>query len=180
MKELLVGGFNKVFEIGQVFRNENVSFKHQPEFTSIEGYSICEDRSCVMKMMEYLLRKLVNEIIGSNELPLIDRNGEIFKTIDISKEFNVISIPTVIKELHPDIIDIIDSIYIIYLYFCLEDNIKELKSIAEKNKITLNPPFTTIRIVDDIVYTLIEPNCIEPTFIIDHPIVYIHLFIYYF
>lgn len=112
LKELLVGGFNKVFEIGQVFRNENVSFKHQPEFTSIEGYSICEDRSCVMKMMEYLLRKLVNEIIGSNELPLVDRNGEIFKTIYISKDFNVISIPTVIKELHPDIIDIIDSIYI--------------------------------------------------------------------
>lgn len=117
LKELLVGGFNKVFEIGQVFRNENVSFKHQPEFTSIEGYSICEDRNCVMKMIEELFKKLVKEINGSDELSLVDRNGEVFKTIDVSKKFNIVSIPEVIKELNPDIIDIIDSILLL-LFIC--------------------------------------------------------------
>lgn len=58
------------------------------------------------------------------------------------------------------------------MFHFIEDDVKELKSIAEKNHINLNPPYTTIRIVDDIVSTLIEPYCIEPTFIIDHPIVY--------
>lgn len=58
LKELIVGGFNQVYEIGKVFRNENVSFKHQPEFTTIEGYSICQDRNSVMIMIE----KLINNI----------------------------------------------------------------------------------------------------------------------
>ena len=68
MKELIVGGFDKVYEIGKVFRNEGIDASHNPEFTSLEFYMAYADYRDLMTLTEDLLRQLCQELYGSDHV----------------------------------------------------------------------------------------------------------------
>ena len=79
MKELIVGGFDKVYEIGKVFRNEGIDASHNPEFTSLEFYMAYADYRDLMDLTEDLLRKLCIELYGTDHvmIPQFDINHKV-------------------------------------------------------------------------------------------------------
>jgi len=79
LKRLVVGGFDSVYELGRIFRNEGVSTRHNPEFTSVEVYEAYADYESMMELTESLVEGLATELVGSTTLPYGD------ETIDVAR-----------------------------------------------------------------------------------------------
>ena len=84
LKRLLVGGVDKVFEIGRNFRNEGLSRRHNPEFTMLEAYEAYGDYATMMETVESLIRHLALTVVGSLTIEHRNADGEVYKTIDLS------------------------------------------------------------------------------------------------
>lgn len=84
LKRLLVGGVDKVFEIGRNFRNEGLSRRHNPEFTMLEAYEAYGDYATMMETVESLIRHLALSVVGTLKIEHRNADGDIFKTIDLS------------------------------------------------------------------------------------------------
>jgi lysyl-tRNA synthetase class 2 len=97
LKRLVVGGFEKVFEINRNFRNEGISTKHNPEFTMLEFYEAYRDYRYLMDLTEEMLRAVAQEALGSLQL----RYGE--HTIDLARPFGRLSVLDAIRKFHPEI-----------------------------------------------------------------------------
>lgn len=97
LKRLVVGGFERVYEINRNFRNEGLSTRHNPEFTMIEFYQAYADYTDMMDLTEELLRMLTQEILGTTQLPY---QGQIF---DFGKPFARLTIPQALAKYNPDI-----------------------------------------------------------------------------
>ncbi len=155
LKELVVGGLNKVFEIGKQFRNEGIDTTHNPEFTSIELYSAYEDYNTLMKLTEDMLSKLV----------LLNKNGYKF-TLESGKEINFEPPFQTI-----DMIPFLEN----KTGISFPENMgtdefnKILIEYFQINTIKLPEPPTTAKMIDKLTETYIEPLCWNPTFIINHP-----------
>ena len=85
LKRLLVGGFNKVFEINRNFRNEGISRKHNPEFTMLEAYWAYADFEKVANLVEELICYLAEKICGSQRIEHLDADGKIVRTINLKR-----------------------------------------------------------------------------------------------
>jgi lysyl-tRNA synthetase class 2 len=155
LKKMLVGGFEKIFEIGKNFRNEGIDREHNPEFTMMELYYAYCDREGLMKFVEELLKELVkrfNKKFGGKGLAIEYQGNK----IDFSKKWKRIKYVEVIKK------------YTGLDYF--ENSLDDFIKFAEKNNIEFNPKIVTkAKIVDEIFKKLIRKNLINPTFLIDHP-----------
>lgn len=92
LKRLIVGGLEKVYEIGRVFRNEGVSTRHNPEFTMIELYEAYADYHDIMDLTESMVRHIANEVLGSAK---VQYNGE---TIDLESAWTRLHIVDAVKE----------------------------------------------------------------------------------
>lgn len=150
LKRLVIGGFERVYEINRNFRNEGVSTKHNPEFTMIEFYTAYEDYHFSMTIVENLIRKAAQEVAGSQQLPYGNH------IIDFEKPFTRISIKESVK-LHANLTDSdLDQNNIDATLKKL--NIKITRTLSISEKIYL--------IFDEVV----ESKLIQPTFIIDFPI----------
>lgn len=154
LKELIVGGLNKVFEIGKQFRNEGIDTTHNPEFTSIELYSAYEDYNTLMKMTEHMISNLVMKIKNNYKFEIMD------KEISFEPPFQVIDmIPFLEKKLE--------------ITFPKDMSTNEFNQMLIEyfnfNKIKLPEPPTTAKLIDKLTETYIEPLCWNPTFIINHP-----------
>ena len=154
LKELVVGGLNKVFEIGKQFRNEGIDTTHNPEFTSIELYSAYEDYNTLMKMTEQMISDLVIKIKRNYKFQIIN------KEINFEPPFQVIDmIPFLEKKLE--------------ITFPKDMSTNEFNQMLIEycnfNKIKLPEPPTTAKLIDKLTETYIEPLCWNPTFIINHP-----------
>jgi len=161
LKQLVVGGINRVYEIGKQFRNEGIDLTHNPEFTTCEFYWAYADYNDVLKITEELVSGMVKEITGSYVLKY-HANGadqppiEIdftppFKRIPLIKgleEHGKLSFP---KD--------IDS----------EETRQYLVNVLKERNIKMTPPFTTARLLDKLVGEYIEPLLVNPGFICDHP-----------
>ena len=97
LKRLVVGGFEKVFEINRNFRNEGISTRHNPEFTMLEFYEAYRDYRHLMDFTEVMLRELAKQVLGTLQL----RYGE--HTIDFAKPFERLTILEAIRKFHPEI-----------------------------------------------------------------------------
>ncbi len=155
LKKMLVGGFEKIFEIGKNFRNEGVDREHNPEFTMMELYWAYQDREGLMKFTQKIIQRLVkayNNWRGRKDLK-IEFQG---KTIDLSGKWPVYRYVELIKE----------KTGLDYFH----DDLNKFLELAKKYNLEINPKIVTKgKIVDEIFKKLIRPHLIQPTFLIDHP-----------
>jgi len=155
LKKMLVGGYEKIFEIGKNFRNEGIDKEHNPEFTMIELYWAYQDRDGLMKFTQRIIKELVkkyNFMRGKNGLKIEFQN----KVIDLSKKWPVYKYVDFLRE--ETGLD----------YF--KDSLDNFLKLAKEKHIEFNPKIITKgKIVDEIFKKLIRPKLISPTFLIDHP-----------
>lgn len=151
LKRLIVGGCERVYEMGRVFRNEGISIKHNPEFTLLELYQAYTDYYGMMELTESLIKYLVNEILDN---PIIDYQGT---QLDFSKPFEKITMLDAVKK-YADI------------------DFNEIKTLEEARKIAKdnNIEFEQHHGKGDILNLFFEHFCehrlIQPTFLLDHPV----------
>jgi len=150
LKRLIIGGFEKVYEMAKDFRNEGMDKHHNPEFTMLEFYWAYADYNDLMEMLEELYRHLAKTIIGAEQFPF----GE--HSIDFGKKFARISYMRSIT--HVCGYDLIDM---------TED---ELKVLAKKHEINTDDFKGRGDYFDAFFSYFIEPYLIQPTFVMDYPI----------
>lgn len=152
LKRLLVGGFEKVFEINRNFRNEGISIKHNPEFTMMELYQAYADFNDMMNITEDLISSLTYHLYGSYEIPYED------KMINMQKPWKRITMQDIVKE---------------YTGFDLEiQNTDELAIEFAKNlniELDKNKKYTKFGILNLLFEEKVEANIINPTFITKYP-----------
>eukprot|EP01133_Synstelium_polycarpum_P003477 gene3477-3967_t len=157
LKQLVISGFDRVFEIGKQFRNEGIDLTHNPEFTTCELYQAYADYNTMMELTEDLISKMVFDAVGSYKVPLPSNNDV---TIDFTPPFKRIHFIPKIEEfvgrkLPADLVS----------YDC----IPELLQICKESGVQCSAPHTPSRILDTMAGHFLEPLCTQPTFIIDHP-----------
>ena len=151
LKRLIVGGLERVYEIGRVFRNEGVDTRHNPEFTLMELYQAYTDYEGMMELTESMFRYLAEKVCGST---LISYNGT---PIDLGKPFARLTMIDAIKQ-----------------YAGIDfDQVKtdeEAKALADEHHIAYEPRHKRGDIINMFFEEYCEEKLIQPTFIMDHPI----------
>jgi lysyl-tRNA synthetase class 2 len=159
LKQLIIGGFNKVFEIGKQFRNEGMDLTHNPEFTSMECYWSPADYNNMMDFCEKLISEIVFKIFNKYQVKYTVDNKEI--ELDFTPPFKRVDIIEELKKKTGYSFENLDS----------SETTTELMALCERNNIQFPPPFTTPRILDKLIGHFIEVDCIQPTFLMHHPII---------
>lgn len=159
LKNLIVGGLNKVYEIGKQFRNEQIDLTHNPEFTSIELYQAYADYNDMMEFTEEVLCKIVMEIKGTLKFNVKGEDGQ-DKEISFERPWRRIS---VVEELEKILNRKMPE------NFEGEEPRQFLDKLCEELKIPCSAPRTTARLFDKLIAEYIEVQCDSPTFLIDHP-----------
>jgi len=161
LKELVVGGLDRVYEIGKQFRNEGIDLTHNPEFTTCEFYMAYADYYDLMNMTEEMISGMVKEVCGGYKVQYHPNGSEQPPIeIDFTPPFQRISL-----------IDGLDKYAGIKVPADLasEETRLFLVKTCEQKGVVCTPPQTTTRLLDKLVGEFIEPKCINPTFITDHP-----------
>lgn len=151
LKRLVVGGFERVYEINRNFRNEGVSTRHNPEFTMLEFYQAYSDYNDLMDLTEDLLRKLTEEVLGSST---VTYQGDEFH---FGKPFTRMSV-------FDSILHFNDSIKAEAL-----SDIDQARAIAESLGVKIKTSFGLGKIQIEIFEKTVEHRLIEPTFITEYP-----------
>eukprot|EP00262_Sarcandra_glabra_P015773 TRINITY_DN4952_c0_g1_i1.p1 TRINITY_DN4952_c0_g1~~TRINITY_DN4952_c0_g1_i1.p1 ORF type:complete len:629 (-),score=136.26 TRINITY_DN4952_c0_g1_i1:178-1986(-) len=161
LKELVVGGLDRVYEIGKQFRNEGIDLTHNPEFTACEFYMAFADYNDLMETTEQLLAGMVKELTGGYKIKFhangLDKDPiEIdftppFRRIDMIQDLEAIANLNIPKDLSS------------------EEANKYLVDACTKFDVKCPPPQTTARLLDKLVGHFLEGTCLNPTFIINHP-----------
>ena len=150
LKRLLVGGIERVYEIGRDFRNEGVSFKHNPEFTQLEFYCAYADYLKVMEMTEQMLAFVCDRVLGKRK---VTYNGS-----ELSFE-----IPWPRLELRQGIINTSG------IDIASFPTAKSLEAEMKRQGIETKPGETRGKLIDQLLSEFLEPTLIQPTFIYDYP-----------
>jgi len=161
LKQLVIGGLDRVYEIGRNFRNEGIDMTHNPEFTACEMYAAYWDYNDLIEFTEQLISQMVLTIKGSYKVPYHPDgpDGRVIE-IDFTPPFRRISMVSALEEkIGEKIPRDLDS---------AEAN-EVLNNLCKKYKIECSPPHTTARLLDKLIGEYIEPECMNPTFICDHP-----------
>ncbi|RFB10924.1 lysine--tRNA ligase [Bacillus sp. HNG] len=151
LKRLIVGGLEKVYEIGRVFRNEGVSTRHNPEFTMIELYEAYADYKDIMSLTENLVAHIAQEVLGTTTITY----GE--HEIDLKPEWKRLHMVDAIKEY-------------VGVDFWKEMSLEEARQLAKENNVEINDNMQYGHIVNEFFEQKIEDKLIQPTFIYGHPV----------
>jgi lysyl-tRNA synthetase class 2 len=151
LKRLVVGGFDKVYEMGRAFRNEGISVRHNPEFTLLECYQAYIDYNDMMRLVEEIFRNIAKEVLGNTKLTY---DG---KTIDLGFPWQRLHLREAIKN---------------YCGIDFEDypDAASLKSRMAKLDMDVDPTKGRGRLIDELISTFVEPKLIQPTFLLDYPV----------
>ncbi|MCX8063905.1 MAG: lysine--tRNA ligase [Candidatus Hydrogenedentes bacterium] len=151
LKKLIVGGFEKVFELNRCFRNEGVDTKHNPEFTIMEMYEAYQDYIGLMDETEDMLYTVMTKVIGSEEF---EYQG---LKISLKRPWERIPLYEAIRN---------------YAKIDLENtrDREEAKKIAESIGVEIKPEMGYGKIVDEVMSTKVKPHLINPTFLYDYPV----------
>ena len=153
LKRMVVGGFEKVYELGRIFRNEGISTKHNPEFTSVEIYQAFSNYVDMMNLTEELIRDVVADACGSL---LINYQN---KEIDFSKPWLRISMKDIVKKYTGIDFDSFDG------------NFNAAKQAVKSINVQFSNKVNTMgRLLNEVFEQKVESELIEPTFVIDYPI----------
>jgi lysyl-tRNA synthetase class 2 len=151
LKRLVIGGFDRVYEIGRVFRNEGISVKHNPEFTLLECYQAYGDYNDIMRLVEEMFRHIAKEIMGDTKLAYND------EAIDLSLPWQRIDLREAIKNYCGiDFEDYPDAVF--------------LRSRMAELDMDVDPTKGRGRLIDELISTFVEPKLIQPTFLLDYPV----------
>ncbi|RCJ24636.1 lysine--tRNA ligase [Nostoc minutum NIES-26] len=152
LKRLIVGGFEKVFELGRIFRNEGISTRHNPEFTTIEVYQAYADYNDMMALTEGIITTVAQEVLGTLEITYQE------KPVDLTQPWRRVTMHDLVKE-----------------YTGLD--FKSFQTLEEAKAASKNAGLEDIEDVPSVGKLLneafeqkVEENLIQPTFVIDYPV----------
>lgn len=151
LKRLIVGGMEKVYEIGRVFRNEGIDQTHNPEFTMLELYTAYHDFRDVMDLTEGIIQHVAKAVKGDDNLIFQDQE------LAIHKPFKRAHMLDLIKEKTG-------------LDFWQELSLDEAKALAQEHKVPVEAHFTVGHIINAFFEAFVEETLIQPTFVYGHPV----------
>ncbi|WP_341785689.1 lysine--tRNA ligase [Ilumatobacter fluminis] len=151
LKRLIVGGMEKVYEIGRVFRNEGISTRHNPEFTMMELYQAFADWTDVMAITERLITAAARDALGTSEIEI---RGD---TVDLADPWPRLSMCGAVSEavgttVHPS------------------QPVDDVRALADRHGVSYEPSWGSGRIIEGLFEKLCEANIVRPTFVTGHPV----------
>lgn len=150
LKRLIVGGFEGVYEISKNFRNEGMDKMHNPEFSAMEIYIAYKDYNWMMEMTETLINTIVRKVNGAEEVQYDGNN------INLKLPFQRIKMFDILKK---------------YTGRDLKGlNREELLKVCKELSVEVDPKASTMKLIDEIFSVKVQPELIQPTFIIDYPV----------
>lgn len=159
LKQLVIGGLERVYEVGRQFRNEGIDLTHNPEFTTCEFYMAYADYNDLLDMTEQMISGMVREITGSYVIKYAaDEGGEPIE-IDFSPPWRRVGMIAGLEEATGTTFPPLEA----------PEMPAFLEALCKKYNVECSPPRTVARLVDKLVGHFIEETCINPTFVIDHP-----------
>jgi lysyl-tRNA synthetase class 2 len=159
LKMLVVGGLDRVYEIGRQFRNEGIDLTHNPEFTTLEFYQAYADYEDLMQMCEEMVSGLVKSITGGYVIRYSPKPGAPEVEIDFTPPFKRISMMEGLEEAMQCKLPALDD----------PEVDAKLQQLLEEKGVECNPPHTTARMLDALVGEYLESNIVHPTFITEQP-----------
>ena len=151
LKRLLIGGFDKVYELGRIFRNEGVSTKHNPEFTMLESYEAYADYKDVMSLVETMISEVCLQVLGSDKVKFGD------KTINLKPPWSRLELRLAIKKYSG-------------IDFEKFPDADSLRAAMKKRKMEVDPQKDRGRLIDELISAFVEPKLMQPTFLVDYPV----------
>ena len=151
LKRLIVGGFDRVYEIGRVFRNEGISVRHNPEFTLLELYQAYTDFEGMMNLTEELIREVAMKVLGTTEI----KYGDV--EIDLSKPFERITMMDAVKKYAN-------------IDFTTVETLEQARALAKEHHIDVEERHGKGDILNLFFEEYCEKNLIQPTFVTEHPV----------
>ena len=156
LKRLIVGGMERVFEIGRVFRNEGISTRHNPEFTMMELYQAFGDYSEVMALTEELIVQAARESIGTTVVDIFDHEG-VAHRVDLAEPWRKVRMIDLVAEktgveVHPS------------------QPVEVLRELAATHGVSVNPRWGSGKIIEELFEALAETSLVAPTFVTGHPV----------
>ena len=151
LKRLIVGGLERVYEIGRVFRNEGVDLDHNPEFTMLESYQTFADYNDVMRMVEELVHTVVQEAVGAAGVEFDGQSIDFtppWPRLDLREEIRTRSGIDFLE--HPDI--------------------ESLRTEMQKVGVDVRQQASWGGLLDKLISSKVEPNLIQPSFLVDYPV----------
>ncbi|MDQ0495933.1 lysine--tRNA ligase [Paenibacillus brasilensis] len=151
LKRLIVGGMEKVYEIGRVYRNEGVSTRHNPEFTMIELYEAYADYQDIMQLTENMVAHIAQEVLGTQH---IQYQGH---EVDLTPQWRRVSMVDAVKE-------------VTGVDFGAHLSNEEAHRLAKEHNVKVEPHMTFGHILNAFFEEFVEETLIQPTFITGHPV----------
>jgi lysyl-tRNA synthetase, class II len=150
LKRLIVGGYERVYEIGRNFRNEGISYKHHPEFTMLELYWAYADYQDVMRLTEELVATVARQAVGSTVVPWGDT------TLDFTPPWRRLP-------LHDAIAEYSGVDYARY------PDVEELRAAARAAGLPADDGWNRGKVLDELLTAFVEPRLVQPTFLVHYP-----------
>jgi lysyl-tRNA synthetase class 2 len=151
LKRLIVGGMEKIYEIGRVYRNEGISTRHNPEFTMLELYEAYADYEDIMELTENLIRSVAQDVLGTT---VITYQGH---EVDLGSPWRRVHMVDAIRE-------------VCGVDFRQHMTDDEARALAKQHNVPVEPNMTFGHIVNQFFETLVEETLILPTFVTGHPV----------
>jgi Lysyl-tRNA synthetase (class II) len=151
LKRLIVGGMEKVYEIGRVFRNEGIDTTHNPEFTMLECYTAYTDYKDIMDLTEGIIRHAAEAVLGTATISYEE------KTIDLASDFKRLHMVDAVKEQTG-------------VDFWQEMTVDEAKALAKEHNVEVTDAMSVGHIINEFFETFVEETLEQPTFVYGHPV----------
>lgn len=151
LKRLIIGGFDRVYEMGRIFRNEGVSWKYNPEFTMLETYQAYADYDDVASMVEEMVAGVAREVLGTTVVPF----GE--HTLDLAPPWRRVTMRDALIE------------YAGIDFEELRTRDTLLQELQRRNLSDIDPGWSWSRLLDEAVSHYVESKLVQPTFLLDYP-----------
>ncbi|MAG14987.1 MAG: lysine--tRNA ligase [Dehalococcoidales bacterium] len=155
LKRLIVGGMDRVYELGRIFRNEGISTKHNPEFTMLESYEAYADYNNVMEMLEEMVSHVSQTVLGTTRVKF-DKD-----TLDLKPPWPRLGLREAVEQYSG----------IDFVKYPTADGLRDrMRPRMKELGLEVDPEKNWMRLVDELLSTFVEPELIKPTFLQDYPV----------